>query len=343
MAGKRRLRVAESSSDEDDAVPERDNKVSHQKRNLPSPKRSRESSVPTPAPGNNPPQHSSSTTTTGINPDLEDSEYPQLAEADENTLRILVATDNHVGFLEGDTVRGDDSFRTLEEIFQIGQRYKADMVLFGGDLFHDNKPSRRTVHRVLSIFRKYSLGSGAVPIEILSDQKSNFKQSPNGQVNYEDPNLSVQLPVFIIHGNHDDPTRDKGLESLSAVDLLSITGLVNYFGKVDKLDEVNIDPVLIVKGTAKLALYGMGWIRDERLNRLFSNNKVNFNRPSTDTTSWFNLFAVHQNRENKGRGAKNCLSESMIPDFMNLVVFGHEHECLLDAVESASGVSISFM
>lgn len=24
--------------------------------------------------------------------------------------------------------------------------------------------------------------------------------------NYEDPNLNVALPVFCIHGNHDDPT-----------------------------------------------------------------------------------------------------------------------------------------
>jgi DNA repair exonuclease SbcCD nuclease subunit len=24
-------------------------------------------------------------------------------------------------------------------------------------------------------------------------------------VNFDDPNLNVSLPVFIIHGNHDDP------------------------------------------------------------------------------------------------------------------------------------------
>jgi len=26
-----------------------------------------------------------------------------------------------------------------------------------------------------------------------------------GKVNYEDPNFNVGLPVFTIHGNHDDP------------------------------------------------------------------------------------------------------------------------------------------
>lgn len=49
------------------------------------------------------------------------------------------------------------------------------------------------------------------------------------KANFEDPNLNVGLPIFTIHGNHDDPT---GADSLSAVDILSTAGLVNYFGKV---------------------------------------------------------------------------------------------------------------
>jgi len=47
--------------------------------------------------------------------------------------------------------------------------------------------------------------------------------------NYQDPNLNVGLPIFTIHGNHDDPG---GSENLSAVDILSSFGLVNYFGKM---------------------------------------------------------------------------------------------------------------
>jgi double-strand break repair protein MRE11 len=48
-------------------------------------------------------------------------------------------------------------------------------------------------------------------------------------VNFDNPNLNIGLPVFTIHGNHDDPS---GADNLSAVDLLSTCGLVNYFGKV---------------------------------------------------------------------------------------------------------------
>lgn len=48
-------------------------------------------------------------------------------------------------------------------------------------------------------------------------------------VNFENSNFNVGLPVFTIHGNHDDPA---GADNLSAVDVLSTCNLVNYFGKV---------------------------------------------------------------------------------------------------------------
>ena len=48
------------------------------------------------------------------------------------------------------------------------------------------------------------------------------------QVNFDNPNMNIGLPIFTIHGNHDDPSGQTGL---SAVDVLSRCGLVNYFGR----------------------------------------------------------------------------------------------------------------
>eukprot|EP00033_Pygsuia_biforma_P005208 GCRY01005727.1.p1 GENE.GCRY01005727.1~~GCRY01005727.1.p1 ORF type:complete len:211 (+),score=44.41 GCRY01005727.1:274-906(+) len=183
----------------------------------------------------------------------------------EDTFRILLATDNHVGCLESDHIRGNDSFNTIEEILKVAVDRKVDFLLLGGDLFHDNKPSRKTLHRTLELFRQYTMGSRPVQFEVLSNQKENFPDR-FGQVNYENENLNIGLPVFIIHGNHDDPAGDG---SYSAIDLLSIAGYVNYFGKNDEVDKVTISPVLLQKGQTRIALYGLGNIRDERLNRTF--------------------------------------------------------------------------
>ena len=84
------------------------------------------------------------------------------------------------------------------------------------------------------------------------------------EVNYENPNYNIQLPVFSIHGNHDDPAGDGGL---AALDLLSTANLVNYFGRASNVDKIALTPILVHKGETKLALYGLGHVRDERLGR----------------------------------------------------------------------------
>ena len=134
----------------------------------------------------------------------------------------------------------------------------------------------------------------------------------------------MDLPIFTIHGNHDDPTRDGGPDLLSAVDLLSVSNLVNYFGRQDDVESIKISPVLLQKGETNVALYGMGSMRDERLNRMWQGKKVKFLRPELDggggdddddENRWFNIFTLHQNRD-LGRGSKNCVHESMIPEWM---------------------------
>lgn len=72
-------------------------------------------------------------------------DIPGDREGDENTFKILIATDTHLGFKGEDPVRGNDSFRTFEEILQIGRRENVDFLLHAGDFFDENKPSRTTL------------------------------------------------------------------------------------------------------------------------------------------------------------------------------------------------------
>jgi len=54
---------------------------------------------------------------------------------------------------------------------------QVDMILQGGDLFHENKPSRYILHRTMELLRRYCLGDDPVGIEIVSDQAVNFVSS----------------------------------------------------------------------------------------------------------------------------------------------------------------------
>eukprot|EP00057_Strongylocentrotus_purpuratus_P032570 XP_788079.4 PREDICTED: double-strand break repair protein MRE11A-like [Strongylocentrotus purpuratus] len=261
-----------------------------------------------------------------------DHEVPgNMDEGDENTIKILVATDCHVGYMEKDFIRHSDSIDTFEEILQLAQKNKVDMVLIGGNLFHENTPSKRSLHGVMTLLRKYCMGDRPVQIEFLSDQSVNFAASPFPNVNCEDPNLNIDMPIFSIHGNHDDP---RGLGTLSALDMLSACGLVNYFGKSTSLESVEISPILIQKGITKLAMFGLGSIRDERLHRMFLSGKISMLRPKQNADSWFNIFVIHQNRAKRSRN--NYIPAQFLDNFIDLVIWGREHECLIDPVWNAT-------
>lgn len=44
-----------------------------------------------------------------------------LTTVEADTIRILVATDNHVGYEERDPIRRDDSWRTFDEILNLAR------------------------------------------------------------------------------------------------------------------------------------------------------------------------------------------------------------------------------
>jgi double-strand break repair protein MRE11 len=146
-------------------------------------------------------------------------------------------------------------------------------------------------------------------------------------VNYEDPNLNIAIPVFSIHGNHDDPqgtgpvciltlrplvpvpaySSQEG--ALCALDILSVSGVLNYFGKLDLASDeavddaagkgIHIRPVLLRKGDTHLAMYGVGNVKDARMHYELRSNRVKMFMPEGGDVreeDWFNILLVHQNR-----------------------------------------------
>jgi double-strand break repair protein MRE11 len=169
----------------------------------------------------------------------------------------------------------------------------------------------------MEILRQHCFSDDPVYLEILNDQSEVF-QCTMGSVNYANPHQSIGLPIFAIHGNHDDPSRDSSSgEALAALDLLAVANLINYIGKSSRVDEIEVLPILIAKGKTKIALYGLGAMRDERLNRMWNQKKVKFIRltPEQGRDEFFNIFLLHQNRD-YGRGRKSCIHESMIPEWI---------------------------
>lgn len=155
---------------------------------------------------------------------------------------------------------------------------------------------------------------------------------------------------------------------------MSASGLINYFGRQElpgnaqndeeALEEgLHIQPVLLQKGRTRLAMYGIGNIRDERFHFEMRSNRIRMSKPVEYRDEWFNMMLVHQNRSAQStspnfhvliraflipfhlqfrfllhsvaHGPKNSVPENGFGDDIDLLIWGHEHDCLIQPQEVA--------
>ena len=90
----------------------------------------------------------------------------------------------------------------------------------------------------------------------------------------------------------------------------------------------------------RLALYGLGYVKDSVLARMFSQGRVKFEQPPNDGHGYYSIFILHQNRDGKGGKWVNPGQKSIhprnIPEWINLTIWGHEHEAIYDVFEVES-------
>jgi len=127
---------------------------------------------------------------------------------------IMICSDTHLGYKEKDPILTNDSFTCFDEMLTIANDRQADFVIHGGDLFHEHKPSKETLIKTEDLLTKHVFG----------DSRQNFRVATRLGLNIKETNISIKLPIFIIHGNHDDPG---GLGNLSNIDIMKSARLVS--------------------------------------------------------------------------------------------------------------------
>lgn len=148
------------------------------------------------------------------------------------SLKILIATDHHLGYKETDPIIGNDSFETFEECLVTANTRGVDFVLLGGDLFHEHRPSANA----------YFKASNILNANVFGENQVKFETSGFDNANYLAGMCNIKMPIFSIHGNHDDPT---GVENISSLDQLQSNNYINYFGRQNSIQNLEIKPFLI--------------------------------------------------------------------------------------------------
>jgi double-strand break repair protein MRE11 len=69
---------------------------------------------------------------------------------------------------------------------------------------------------------------------------------------------------------------------------------------------IAVRPVLLQKGSSRLAMYGVGNVKDARMHFELRSNRVRMYMPK-DKDKWFNILLIHQNRYAEGQILLQCL------------------------------------
>lgn len=102
-------------------------------------------------------------------------------------------------------------------------------------------------------------------------------------LNFNNPKANVSLPIFSIHENHDGSS---GLNSISPLYVIHSGGFINDSERVSDVDNIELKLILI-KGNVKIALYGLGYIKDRRLYKTFLKGNVKYSKHLGE--GWYNI------------------------------------------------------
>ena len=89
-------------------------------------------------------------------------------------LKILIATDHHLGYKEKDPIIGNDSFETFEECLVKANELQVDFVLLGGDLFHEHRPSAEAYFKASNILNENVFGEQKIAFETMGFDNANY-------------------------------------------------------------------------------------------------------------------------------------------------------------------------
>lgn len=161
-------------------------------------------------------------------------------------------------------------------MLETAKREDVDFVLLGGDLFDEVNPTQKCIFKCLNLLRDNIFGNRELEFGVKGI-------TPN----FSSQNLNIALPIFTIHGNHDYPSNDFG--KISVCDLLHASNYVNYFGKnLTLLNQANkqivIKPLIFQKNklATRLAIYGVGYIKDHKLHKLLQDKALIFEKPEKE-------------------------------------------------------------
>jgi len=223
------------------------------------------------------------------------------------SLQVGVISDTHLGSFPLDPELSKDSFDTLREGLELLVNNGADIILHAGDFYDKAEPPPWVQDRATRVLRSTITGS-----------KPHLKVI-EGKVNFEAEDVSIAVPIFIIHGTHDRPV---GRPSPApAFQHLVAAGYLNYVD-IDSDNQFAKRNFVIDKDSIRISITGVGHRAEGDINRSISRSEI----PAWEDS--INLCAIHNCVEGIIPGSGEYVDLGLFPA-MDYLVIGHAHQARL--------------
>ncbi len=210
-------------------------------------------------------------------------------------MKVGIFSDPHLGF-DSKGERKEESFENLKQALELCIQNNVDFVLLCGDIFDIPSPSHNELYKSLECFAVAKKNNSKVNISI--SKKNELKN-----VNCEG------LPVLVIHGNHEFAGKD----NKTALDILSLSGLVVYF---------HAAKACVEKDDEKVFVHGLGAVPEKK-----ALEALQLWNPKPELNS-VNILALHQTfKEFMAISDEMVATLSLddLPKGFDLMVNGHLH------------------
>ena len=209
-------------------------------------------------------------------------------------MKLAFISDLHLGFAFG-TERGEESFENADKAFELALKEKPDLVLIGGDIFHDKIPRQEVIGKAIELFTKLNLKLKKVLLlkKITKDKQTIEKKE--------------LIPAVIgIWGTHER----RHANSTNPAQLLEKAGLMQL---------LHAESILVEVGYEKIGIHGLSGVPDDyALDALKSWKPEPFENAH-------NVLMLHQNLAELLPLETNAISFADLPEKFDFYLLGHFH------------------
>ena len=209
-------------------------------------------------------------------------------------MKIAFISDIHLGFAYG-TERGEESFENCKQAFDLALKDKPDLILLGGDIFHDRIPRQEVLGRAIELFT--DLNHKMKKVLLLKTVTRDKEEVEKKQL----------IPAVIgIWGTHER----RHAESTNPVQLLEKAGLMRV---------LHAESMLVEVGYEKLGIHGLSGVPED-----YSRDALKSWKPEPFENA-HNVLMLHQNLQELIPVEGSWIKFSDLPDKFDLFLFGHFH------------------